>query len=485
MARSIASLFSGVSGIDDSALDAFKTPEQVREEQLDKLRERSTAQATLLGNIGQRASTALPGIFGSFAASQLPEMAVDLNQATRRGLLGAGSIAGAAGRPGVQQALQQAAVSPGERQAGATQEALRQLQGASPEEMMAVARELQQRGNVQGSQAIMQMAREAQLSQAELESEKALTAQRLAKTQETLMGMQPSATALDFAGQNLSDILGIQPNILQSFDTASVQKANQVRLQGPLEGESNADFINRINTALTVPAEQVLSQGEGAAVPFSEFLGISDAQLRDYSTGSRKRARQLYAEGAKEGETQAQFQKRILDTLLVGLSPEQKKQAEVWARSAETAVRGQPGLNKLFSVIDTAITGTGAEFFTGLGRLITTLGGDVEGVTESEYVSRLMSTETLNSSQMMSGTLTDRDIDFLFDTVTRLGNTKEAIKFAFAQLEADKYIDQIIYSAYMKEEDKSNFDAASVIREVQPEVLRRVSEVRGVNLLGD
>jgi hypothetical protein len=57
----------------------------------------------------------------------------------------------------------------------------------------------------------------------------------------------------------------------------------------------------------------------------------------------------------------------------------------------------------------------------------------------------------------MKGALSDRDIEFLQDTVSRLGNTKEAIKIAFAQLEANKLVDQVVYSAYMSEPDKANF----------------------------
>lgn len=291
------------------------------------------------------------------------------------------------------------------------------------------------------------------------------------------------ASRTAFATQSLSDITGIPNNVLQQYDPTSVKKANDARIRGPKEGETDIEFTARINNLLNMPADKTLNEGEAPPVPFSEFVGIPDSLLDDYSAGSRKRARQIYAEGAKEGETQAQFQKRILDSLLVGLSPEQKKRAQQLASSAEVAVRGAPGFNKFFSVIDDAITGTGADFFTGVGRLINTLGGNVEGISETEYVNRLMSEETLNSSQMMSGTLTDNDIRFLQETVSTLGNTKEAIKIAFAQLEADKLIDQIVYNAYMKEPDKANFNESEVIREVQTEVLKRVSAARGVNLL--
>lgn len=308
---------------------------------------------------------------------------------------------------------------------------------------------------------------------------------KLSPSRERPVAKGEVAKATDFAAKSLSEITGIPNNVLQQYDPDSVKKANAARIKGPIKGETNNEYVTRINNLLNMPADKTLAAGDAPPVPFGDFLGISDAQLRDYSTGSRKTARQIYAEGPKEGETQAQFQKRILDSLLVGLSPQQKKRAEELASSAEVAVRGGPAFNKFFNVIDDAITGTGADFFTGVGRLINTLGGNVAGISETEYVNRLMSQETLNSSQMMSGTLTDRDIDFLRDTVSRLGNTKEAIKIAFAQLEADKLIDQIVYNAYMKEPDKANFNESEVIREVQTEVLKRVSKARGVNLLGE
>lgn len=292
------------------------------------------------------------------------------------------------------------------------------------------------------------------------------------------------AKPLDIAGQSLSDLMGIPANILQSYDPVSVQKANEIRISGPNEGESQASFLKRLNNALYMPPEKVLSKGESPE-SFSDFTGIADSLLDDYSTSSRQRARSIYAEGAKEGETRAQFQKRIIDSLQVGLSTEQKKRASELAQSARVAVDGKMAFNKFFTSIDQAITGTGADFFVGLGRLINTLGGDLEGVTESEYIQRLLSNEVLNSAQMMSGALSDNDIRFLVQTVGDLGNTKEALKVAFAQLEADKLLDQIVYNAYMRAPDKANFNEAEVVRQFAPEVYNRVSKARNVNLLGN
>jgi hypothetical protein len=520
----------------DSMLqNLLKTPRQIREEQLQKMRQEAAGRAQLGGPI-RGAQTALPGIFSSVLQQQRPALATDIAQTARGLTQGLGGMLGAAGYQQAGQALAQATVTPEERQAAQAQSVLRGVDMNDPAAVRDAANRLSALGLTGASTQLLNLAQQMELQSAKVKAERArelkFTAEKEKAEQKpsiefgdiepyqiadrqgnrkTVFGafdqsgqfyiqdrtgkLAPSriqpvakgevAKATDFAAKSLSDITGIPNNVLQQYDPDSVKKANAARIAGPSKNETNEEYVTRINNLLNMPADKTLAAGDAPPVPFGDFLGISDAQLRDYSTGSRKAARQIYAEGAKEGETQAQFQKRILDSLLVGLSPEQKKQAEVWARSSEVAVKGQPAFNKFFSVVDDAITGTGADFFTGLGRLINTLGGNVEGISETEYVNRLMSKETLNSSQMMSGTLTDRDIDFLRDTVSRLGNTKEAIKIAFAQLEADKLLDQIIYNAYMKEPDKANFNASEVIREVQTEVLKRVSETRGVNLLGE
>lgn len=122
-------------------LDMLKTPQQVREEQLAKLRQRSTSQAQLIG-APVSATTALPGLLRSFAAGEMAQQGVDMNQIARRASGAAGSVAGMLGYEDAQKALSQAFVSPEERQAGQAQSIMKGLNTNDPAALKEAADQL-------------------------------------------------------------------------------------------------------------------------------------------------------------------------------------------------------------------------------------------------------------------------------------------------------------------------------------------------------
>jgi hypothetical protein len=121
-------------------LDMLKTPQQVREEQLNKLRERSLAQASLLQPV--RGTTAIPGMISQFAQQQAAQLPVDINQAFRRGTQGLGAVVG--GDTG--RAIGQMGISPEELRAGRVQEAMQGLQMGNIESMKDTLKKMQDAG---------------------------------------------------------------------------------------------------------------------------------------------------------------------------------------------------------------------------------------------------------------------------------------------------------------------------------------------------
>ena len=147
-------------------LDMLKTPQQVREEQLNRLREQSLAQASLMQPV--RGTTALPGLISGFAQQQMANIPVETNKMLRRAGGAAGSFAEAAGaRPEVAQALRLAGVSPEERQAEATQGLIRNMIPGDPQSMRAVARQLQERGLTKAAMELLQQAMQIEKTEAE------------------------------------------------------------------------------------------------------------------------------------------------------------------------------------------------------------------------------------------------------------------------------------------------------------------------------
>jgi hypothetical protein len=162
-------------------LSMLKTPQQVREEQLNKLRQQSTAQANLLAQ-PVSATTALPGLIRSFAAGEMQQQAVDLNKAARRASVGFGGLLSAAGQKAAGDVLKTATLTAEEQQAAKGQEAIKDVDYNNPESMKLAAKRLQEAGL---NQAGAQLAQQAQALDLKLRQEERADAQlTLAKNQD-------------------------------------------------------------------------------------------------------------------------------------------------------------------------------------------------------------------------------------------------------------------------------------------------------------
>jgi len=151
---------------DSMIQNLLKTPRQIREEQLQKMRNEAAGRAQLGGPI-RGASSALPGIFSSVLQQQRPALATDIAQTARGLTQGLGGMLGAAGYQQAGQALAQATVTPEERQAAITQSLLSQMKPGDPKSMRAVAQQLQQRGLTKAALVLAQQASALEKMQAE------------------------------------------------------------------------------------------------------------------------------------------------------------------------------------------------------------------------------------------------------------------------------------------------------------------------------
>ena len=161
---------------DSMILNMLKTPQQVREEQLAKLREQSAAQAGLLAQPVQ-GTTALPGLLSRFAAGEMLAQGEDLNKAARRAAGAAGSALRMAGYDKAAEAVSQSFTSPEERLAVTRQNILKKTDTTNSESMILAARELQAAGDSAGAQALISKAQLMEKNAAEtaLTRQKALT----------------------------------------------------------------------------------------------------------------------------------------------------------------------------------------------------------------------------------------------------------------------------------------------------------------------
>lgn len=146
--------------------DLLKTPSQVREEQMQKLRTEGLQRAGLL-QAPTGARTALPSIYTNIARSGVARAGENVANIARLGSQGLGGMLGAAGYQQAGQALAQATVTPEERQAQLTQSIMQQLKPGDPKSMRAVAQQLQQRGLTRAALVLAQQASALEKMQAE------------------------------------------------------------------------------------------------------------------------------------------------------------------------------------------------------------------------------------------------------------------------------------------------------------------------------
>ena len=146
--------------------DLLKTPSQVREEQMQKLRTEGLQRAGLL-QAPTGARTALPSIYTNIARSGIASAGENVANIARLGSQGLGGLLSAAGAEQAGQALAQATVTPEERQAQFTQSIMQQLKPGDPKSMRAVAQQLQQRGLTKAALVLAQQASALEKMQAE------------------------------------------------------------------------------------------------------------------------------------------------------------------------------------------------------------------------------------------------------------------------------------------------------------------------------
>ena len=197
---------------DSMIQNLLKTPRQIREEQLQKMRNEAAGRAQLGGPI-RGASSALPGIFSSVLQQQRPALATDIAQTARGLTQGLGGMLGAAGYQQAGQALAQATVTPEERQAAQTQSVLSSANMGNAASLKSAAQKLRQVGNVQAALALEQRASDLLSAEAELNQ----------KQQE--IDIKKRKNAIESLKSYAAMTLKVGDDVIDNSDPASVVEA--------------------------------------------------------------------------------------------------------------------------------------------------------------------------------------------------------------------------------------------------------------------
>lgn len=143
--------------------DVLKTPEQIRQEELDALNKRGAASAQSM-LMGSSRYSPVAGSINALAANAIQDMPASMSNVARGGMMGLGSLVGAV-NPQVGQEIQQGARSPNERKAMALKEMISKG-GTDAAGLRTTARQLIQMGMPAEAAKLLELAKTMDVKEA-------------------------------------------------------------------------------------------------------------------------------------------------------------------------------------------------------------------------------------------------------------------------------------------------------------------------------
>lgn len=472
-------------------LDMLKTPQQVREQQLAKMRQDSAAQAQLLAQ-PVRGTTALPGLLSRFAAGEALEQRTDLDKAARRAAGAVGSGLGMLGQTQAAEAVRGAFRTPEERLAATRQQMLSGQDTTDSTKLMQIAKQLSAAGDQQGAQILTQQAMQLDsaaaqrgLVQAQAEQARAKAAQATAsaekQTEETRQMKEIfPLEKISIENANRAQLSGIR------LDSAKIRQINDSITTGEVkrrateqqidESEARTQLVNEeLDRYIKMsPSEVLKSQLEAAQAGANIALTGSQITLNQARMGDIEQTdflRELEQLDATDAEKQQLIESRVKALATPeGLTGAQGKLDEVKIGILENAIEEARGANKTITQIEQALPLLDK---ANLGRFsepqifVNKILGDVFGVQNAqettlanELLQVLNGEIVLDKASALKGALSERDLQFLIDNSP--GNIKSAatVQALFAKLYTERYAQQ--FSARQLEREMSNLPAGGL-----------------------
>lgn len=249
--------------------DLLKTPEQVREDQLNKLREQGQASAGAL--LAQRGSDPLSNAILGHAAG-IAQSIPSSTQGMVSGLMQAGgAAAGMAGKEQAAQALQQAAMSQPERQAVATQQITKEAAGSKDPKRLRTLAERLAAVNPAAAEVLTAKAEKLEAAQAE-----AGYKEREIAVKEAEAGVKAAEDKRK--ANQLGNVLGVEIKDVTIESQAEARRILEegANADGTYPNNVMADALLALKTLDKKPVTTIDMKGENA---FSVAMGKANSDL--------------------------------------------------------------------------------------------------------------------------------------------------------------------------------------------------------------
>lgn len=203
-------------------------------------------------------------------------------------------------------------------------------------------------------------------------------------------------------------------------------------------------------------------QGGGASPEYSNIKRGEDGNLYGLNKQTQQMERIKSPEGVSFGgdggqtinvNTGVDEQGKVID----------KYQGEAFVSTQKNATDARAqlqSLNSLDALSEKAFSGTAANLKKNAAKLAGAFGVDVEGLSETEIFDSVANELVLGKTAMMTGVLTDRDMEFLQSTVPQLTQTADGRKklIKIAKKIAERKIEYAKEAAKFRRENKGKFN---------------------------
>ena len=208
-----------------------------------------------------------------------------------------------------------------------------------------------------------------------------------------------------------------------------------------------------------------LAMLQGSGQPSPEYTNIKrgeDGNLYGLNKQTQQMERIKTPEGVSFGGDSGQTinvntgvdeQSKVID----------KYQGEAFVTTQKNATDARAqlqSLNSLDALSEKAFSGAAADFKKNAAKFAKAFGIDVEGLSETEIFDSVANELTLGKTAMMTGVLTDRDMEFLQSTVPQLTQTADGRKklIKIAKKIAERKIEYAKEAAKFRRENKGKFN---------------------------
>ena len=424
----------------------LKTPQQIRQEQLDRIRQESLAGIRAQQPISG-AMSALPSIYQNFTNQALARQGTDIAQAFRGATQGLGGMLGAVGAPELGRSVSQLSVSPEERQAAQAQQALQGTKLQDPASLEAAAARLQQAGNVNAANALIARAQELRQGQAKLQltQQQSMTEVSQQARQLAAAGYDQQRIATEIATRNPT-IGNIQAQQAASLALAGQRSADAFSTTQKLPGElmQQTSELQKTRAQTEEIKSQInLNKERLASLNSTEFM--KELNATNLSEDEKKqlieeRVRTRARTGGVSG-----VGNKVIDAKLTSYTNviAAGDGAEVSVRQVGDMLRVLPDASVGFA---SGIRGYAAEIGAALG---------IPAAERTAFANQLLDVIsgkiTLEAASAIKGALSDKDLAFLIKQAPRGELRPQTVQKLFSDLYKERYAENMTAVQFDKE----------------------------------